>query len=138
MVGALSDWIPHLDPSSPIPLYEQILESVVIAVAVGELEPGDRLPSVRVLASRLRLNPNTTARALRALERARLAVAERGVGMRVTEEATRVASDIAEGILERELAGLVATGQRLRLDRRRVVEALCRAWDLSEGQEKTR
>ncbi len=124
----MSDWMPHLDPSSPIPLYEQILESVAVAVTVGELRPGDRLPSVRTLASRLRLNPNTTARGLRALERSGLAQAERGIGMTVTETATRIAPKLTQDMLDRELAALVTTGRRLRLDREQLIEALCRVW----------
>ena len=49
-------WLPHLDLQSDKPLYEQLVESVALAVASAELKPGDELPSVRSLAARLRIN----------------------------------------------------------------------------------
>ena len=40
MVHHKTDWLPHLDLQSDKPLYEQLVESVALAVAAGELEPG--------------------------------------------------------------------------------------------------
>ena len=57
-----------LDPKSAVPLYEQIAVRLKAAVATGELRPGDLLPSVRQLASRLRINPATVVQAYRTLE----------------------------------------------------------------------
>ena len=59
----------HVNPSSGLPLYLQIQAQVKNAVAAGALRPGDPLPSVRKLASDLRINPNTVARAYLELER---------------------------------------------------------------------
>ena len=59
----------HVSPSSGLPLYLQIQAQVKNAVAAGALKPGDALPSVRKLASDLRINPNTVARAYLELER---------------------------------------------------------------------
>ncbi len=56
-----------VDPRSPTPLYEQIAARVRMAVAAGELEPGNALPSVRSLARRLRVNPATVVQAYRDL-----------------------------------------------------------------------
>jgi GntR family transcriptional regulator len=58
----------RLDPRSPVPLYEQIATRVRVAVASGELLPGDALPSVRQLASSARVNPATVVQAYRELE----------------------------------------------------------------------
>jgi GntR family transcriptional regulator len=57
-----------LDPRSPTPLYAQIAGRVRVAVAAGDLTPGDSLPSVRHLARELRVNPATVVQAYRALE----------------------------------------------------------------------
>lgn len=57
-----------IDPRSPTPLYEQIAGRIRIAVAAGELVDGDALPSVRKLATRLRVNPATVVQAYRDLE----------------------------------------------------------------------
>ena len=57
-----------VDPSSPVPPYEQVRAAIVAAVDGGGLEPGARLPTVRELAGNLALAPNTVARAYRELE----------------------------------------------------------------------
>lgn len=58
-----------LDPSSPVPLYLQLVEQVRRLVALGALRPGDQLPTVRELAVRTRVNRNTVGRAIQHLER---------------------------------------------------------------------
>jgi len=58
----------RLDPRSPTPLYEQIAGRIRVAVAAGDLEEGQNLPSVRQLASSLRVNPATVVQAYRELE----------------------------------------------------------------------
>ena len=58
----------EINPSSPVPLYQQIVEQIRRLVALGALKPGDRLPSVRELAVRTRVNRNTAARAIQQLE----------------------------------------------------------------------
>lgn len=58
----------HVDPRSPTPLYEQIASRIRVAVAAGELESGQALPSVRQLATTLRINPATVVQAYRELE----------------------------------------------------------------------
>jgi GntR family transcriptional regulator len=57
----------NIDPRSPTPLYEQIAARIRVAVASGELSPGDALPSVRSLARELRVNPATVVQAYRDL-----------------------------------------------------------------------
>ncbi len=59
----------HVNTASGVPLYLQIESQVKHAVAAGALKQGDALPSVRKLASGLRINPNTAARAYQNLER---------------------------------------------------------------------
>ena len=57
-----------IDPRSPTPLYAQIAAHVRVAIAAGEVRPGEALPSVRSLAQRLRVNPATVVQAYRELE----------------------------------------------------------------------
>ena len=49
-------------------IYEEIMETVERYISLGVLKDGDRLPSVRNLALKLGVNPNTVARAYYALE----------------------------------------------------------------------
>ena len=60
----------HLDYRDARPIYSQIFDNVRSQIGAGVLEPGDKLPSVRELASQLAINPNTIQRAYRELEMA--------------------------------------------------------------------
>ena len=91
-----------LDPSNPRPLYLQITDEVRRALVLGTLLPGDPLPSIRQLASELRVNPNTVDQAYGELERDEIAYVQRGRG-------TFVSPDVRPGPEERQaLARAVA------------------------------
>lgn len=70
----------RIDPRSPTPLYAQISTRLRVAIAAGELRPGESLPSVRHLASQLRINPATVVQAYRALENEGLVATRQGAG----------------------------------------------------------
>jgi GntR family transcriptional regulator len=72
-----------LDLSDPRPLHEQIAEAVRRAIASGDVQPGDRLPPARDLASALGVNTNTVLRALRGLRDEGLLEFRRGRGVSV-------------------------------------------------------
>jgi GntR family transcriptional regulator len=76
-----------IKPDSPIPIYEQIVAQVIFDVAAGSLPVGELIPSVRDLASRLAVHPNTVARAFSELDSKGVVTARRGRGMEVTAEA---------------------------------------------------
>jgi DNA-binding transcriptional regulator YhcF (GntR family) len=58
----------RIDPDSPLAPYEQLRSQISAMVASGDLEPGQKLPTVRQLAGDLGLAANTVARAYRELE----------------------------------------------------------------------
>lgn len=58
----------HLDYRDARPIYTQIADSFRMQIRAGVLAEGDKLPSVRELASELTINPNTIQRAYRELE----------------------------------------------------------------------
>jgi GntR family transcriptional regulator len=76
-----------IQADSPVPIFEQIVNQVVFAIASGGLEPGTMIPSVRDMAQRLLVHPNTVARAFQELERQGFVAAVRGRGMEVTTAA---------------------------------------------------
>jgi GntR family transcriptional regulator len=59
----------RVHPASGVPLYLQIESQVKHAIAAGAIRHDDPLPPVRKMASELRINPNTVARAYQNLER---------------------------------------------------------------------
>ncbi len=68
---------------SSLPIYKQITDQVCMAIAAGQLLPGDPLPSVRAVAERLVINPNTVARAYADLTRDGRVVSQPGRGLSV-------------------------------------------------------
>lgn len=77
----------NIDSRSPTPLYAQIAGRLRVAIAAGELRPGDGLPSVRQLSGRLRVNPATVVQAYRELELDGLVSTRQGAGTFVQEVA---------------------------------------------------
>ena len=75
----------HLDFRSGLPIYTQIVEQVQSQLVNGILKPGDQLPTVRALASDLRINFNTVARAYRMLDEVRIISTQQGRGTYITE-----------------------------------------------------
>jgi GntR family transcriptional regulator len=58
----------RVDPSSPIPPYEQIRSQIATMITIGTLPRGHRLPTIRQLAADLGLAGGTVGRAYRELE----------------------------------------------------------------------
>lgn len=58
----------HLNYRDGRPIYEQVKEGLRQMVISGAIRPGDKLPSVRSMASQLAINPNTIQKAYEALE----------------------------------------------------------------------
>ena len=75
----------QLDFRSGLPIYIQIMNQLENQVIGGTLKPGDQLPTVRALASELRVNFNTVARAYRMLDEARIISTQQGRGTYITE-----------------------------------------------------
>ena len=58
----------QVDFRSGVPIYLQIVDQIKRLIAIGELQHGDQLPTVRQLAADLDVNFNTIARAYRLLD----------------------------------------------------------------------
>ncbi len=57
-----------LDPENGVPIYRQIIQQIEYAVLSERIRPGDKLPTIRSLAVKLKANPNTIAKAYGELE----------------------------------------------------------------------
>jgi len=75
----------RIDPNSTVPIYLQIIYSIKYQVATGRLKPEEQLPTVRMLAIDLRINPNTVARAYDTLDTEGVITTQRGRGTYVRE-----------------------------------------------------
>ena len=114
----------HIDARSPTPLYAQIAGRLRVAIAAGELKPGDTLPSVRNLAGRLRVNPATVVQAYRDLEAEGFVEMRQGAGTFVRE----VVPERRASERTRQAAGLVrqlvAEAGRLGLTTKELLQAI--------------
>ena len=119
----------QIDPRSPTPLYEQIAARVRVAVAAGELKPGDALPSVRALARDLRVNPATVVQAYRDLAIVGFVEIRHGQGTFVQEVPSFLRDEERQAQAEKLVRGLLQDAARLGID----VEDLTRAFTAEVG-----
>jgi len=93
-----------VDPRSGVPIYLQIIEQIKRSVALGVLQAGEQLPTVKQLAIDLTVNPNTVARAYRELEREQVIETAPGRGSFVrangVTESPKVAAEIGRDALD--------------------------------------
>lgn len=75
----------HLDYRDSRPIYEQVRDGLRRLMVTGMLQSGDKLPSVRQLATQLAINPNTIQRAYGELENEGYVYSVNGRGTFVAE-----------------------------------------------------
>lgn len=120
-----------VDPRSGVPIYLQIIEQIKRSVALGVLQTGEQLPTVKQLAIDLTVNPNTVARAYRELEREQVIETAAGRGSFVrangATEAPKVAAEIGGSALDAALREAKSVG--LERDQvRKLFEAALERW----------
>ncbi|MCM2388930.1 GntR family transcriptional regulator [Streptomyces albipurpureus] len=79
----------RIDRRSGLATYLQIVQQVKQALRLGILVEGDRLPTAAQVAATTRVNPNTTLKAYRELEREGLVEPRPGVGTFVSQSLAR-------------------------------------------------
>jgi GntR family transcriptional regulator len=77
----------QIDFTNELTIYDQIVRQIKFAIAGGVIREGELVPSVRELARELTINPNTVARAYRALQDEGILTAVRGTGLAAAEGA---------------------------------------------------
>ena len=78
-----------VDLTSKVPIYVQIIDQIKHMIATGVLRPDDQLPTVRQLATDLRVNFNTIARAYRMLDEEGLISTQHGRGTYILSPPTK-------------------------------------------------
>lgn len=80
----------RIDAKSGVPLYRQITDQVMAAIASGALEEGDQLPTVRQAAVDLSINLNTVVRAYRELEIRGVLATQQGTGTFISKKKIKI------------------------------------------------
>lgn len=126
-------WL-QVDPRSSVPMYQQLVEGVRLAVARGDLRAGDRLPSVRELASAMVINHNTIARAYQELEREGLIEVLRGRGTFISQTPEVARPEERREEMRESLRKLVLDAYHLRMSQEELESMLRSQWKQFEGQ----
>lgn len=98
----------RIDASNGLPIYDQISRQMKFAIAHGAIRSGELVPSVRELALRVAVNPNTVARAYRDLQIDGVLEPLRGEGLRVTQNAVEACRRDRQSLLKERLRGAIA------------------------------
>ena len=95
------------------PIYIQIMNYIKKQIVIGKLGPGDKIESVRDLATELQINPNTIQRTFQELEREGIVETKRGLGRYVTDEEStimQIKKEMAGDLLGRFVNGMKELG----------------------------
>ena len=109
-----------IDPTSHVPIYEQIVEHIQVTVAAGIYRPGQALPSTRALAVQMLVNPNTVQRAYQQLERQGVVRARKGLGIFVAENGPIAAMQESEAAMRERFLEGVHLGRTAGISTRRI------------------
>lgn len=103
----------HVDPSSGVPIYLQIVNQVKRATASGLLREGDQMPSVRELAMELTVNPNTVAKSYQELERDGIIKTVRGIGTFIAQKEVKIIREERVKVLQAAIDKVIVEAHHL-------------------------
>lgn len=104
-----------IEHNSGVSVSAQVIDQIKYKVVSGALQPGQRMPSVRVLARQLKLNPTTVARIYRQLEAEGIIYTQAGsgtfigrgpLGLTLAEKRRQVGQRVRELVVESGRIGL--------------------------------
>jgi GntR family transcriptional regulator len=110
-----------------LPIAEQVLFAVKKAVVTGQMRPGDKFPSVRLLSQELRINPNTAHKVVAQLVEEGVLVTTPAVGSVIAERALGDRRARAE-LLGPELERAIVEAKKLGLSVEDVQAAVAAHW----------
>lgn len=96
----------HLEKRTGVAPYMQLVQQVKQALRLGLLKPGDQLPTVREVVSKIAINPNTVFKAYRELEYEGLVESRPGLGTFVQKSLASSSHDLQEALRDELLRWL--------------------------------
>ena len=112
------------------PIYAQLVEQIKQEIVSGGFPPGQRLPSVRDLATEAGVNPNTMQRALAELERDGLVYSQRTAGRFVTEDQLMI-EQAKLGLAREQIQQFLQSMSRLGYEKADIVALLQKEGELT-------
>jgi GntR family transcriptional regulator len=127
-----------LDKKSPVPFYRQIVDMVLAGISNGAIEPGDRLPTIRDLAVKLEVNPNTVVKAYSQLEMMGVLDMQQGTGAFARGRAggSTVPAEEKKRTIAALCSDFVGRAQLLDISTKELIERLTQMEAESKSQSK--
>ena len=113
------------------PIYIQIMDYIKYQIIKGELKPLEKIPSVRDIASKLKVNPNTVQRSYQELDREGVIFAQRGLGNFVTEN-PEIIDNLKNNKVDEILNIFIEEISKLGINREESIKLLNESWDKHE------
>ena len=126
----------ELNFKSGKPAYLQIVEQVKYAAALGTLRSGDQLPSVRVLAERLRINRNTVAKAYSELEHEGVVETVRGKGVFLSDKRSPFGQRVRKSILNDSIDAAIVQAYQFQVNPEDFLELIRQRLEVFEKRNK--
>jgi GntR family transcriptional regulator len=108
-------------------IFEQVVFAAQKAFLSGEFQPGHAFPSVRALATDLKIHPNTAHKVVQHLIRERWLEARPGIGTVVAEPPQARAGD-KKRLLHQEVEELVVEAKRVGASLQDVIQSVSTKW----------
>ncbi len=123
----------HVDRQSGAPIYLQIVGQIKNLIAVGKLQPAERLPPIRQLAVELKVNFNTVAHAYKELNKQGVIFTRPGLGSFVPDQPDQLPlaqrrREVLASILSKPFAEVLSLGFSMPEIEEAVIEQLTRWW----------
>mgnify|MGYP001026685426 CR=1 FL=1 len=111
-----------IDNASGRPVYQQIIDQIKRDIALGRLTREEKLPTVRQLAARLAINPNTIAKAYRQLEQEGIIVTKPGAGAFVANLDSSLSKAVKKRLVSAELERIAVEAFHMQIDTRSLLQ----------------
>ncbi|MDR0704666.1 MAG: GntR family transcriptional regulator, partial [Planctomycetaceae bacterium] len=125
-----------LDYHSSQPLYQQAVLQIKRLIVTKRIKPGEKLPSIRVLAKELQLNPTTTNRIFSQLAKEGIVVQRPGLGVFVSETPTPFSAEYIQTELNRQALAFLVEGLRFGLEYAEISTILDQQYQILKQETK--
>jgi GntR family transcriptional regulator len=126
----------RIESSSAVPIYRQVIDQIKYLVAMGTLRQGDKMPSVRQLASKLAVNQNTILKVYNQLCQEKILQIDRGNGTFVAVAAQTLPAAERRQIVSRLLGEAVVQAVHFEMGIEQLRELLDKEYQAIREQAK--
>ncbi len=108
--------------SSAVPIYEQIKNQIINQIITDELKSGDAIPSIRMLASDIKISVMTIKKAYDELESEGYIKSVQGKGTFVAPKNIELARENANREIEKHIEEIIEIANKYNIDKKEVID----------------